>query len=34
MIKNAKGELKMLSYKGFQEYSQYIYKRWQKCIVA
>jgi histone-lysine N-methyltransferase SETMAR len=34
IIKNATGELKMLPQNGFQKYSQHIYSRWQKCIVA
>ena len=34
VIKNATVELKRLSQKGFQECSQQLYSRWQKCIVV
>jgi hypothetical protein len=33
-IKNMKTELKMIPQNGFQECSQHLCSRWNKCIVA
>jgi hypothetical protein len=34
IIMNATDELKRLSQNGFQQYSRYLYNRWQKSVVA